>query len=475
MRGLAVVLSLASAASYVVPAWSADEVDVPDLQKAMQTAVDAVSSFHNTSFSVSLRSESTGLLTAFSGLDDRSNGRQSRLTEHSRFPMGSVTKSWTAAGIMRYSELGLIDIDEPISLYTDDLMTRLNGTTLAALWHHDPRVINITARGLMSMRAGLNDYDDAFYADWTWSHPDQDWSPFDILHRLNKTFVCGGPNTCGHYASPGYDILGLALCQLSNCSSWETLDFKAVLPADLLDKFEGATFPEKGKCLDDPKIVHQYNFSSVLRPGSTDEVDVSYSDIIGFSCLNGWACGSIAATTSSVADWYWDLLGTYSILEEKTITKMLNGTPLTNGWSPGLKYGLGLSHYGLGARIDPENATNLIGHGGADWGSVAHFSGLNVKHNFSICFAANSVSGLNCSKEYQDVYALPPGEQYAEKFYYTGVCEIYDAILQIMSHGTAMHLKCAEGKKNKAIVAPSSEPHPKPPTNNYSYTCHWDF
>lgn len=47
----------------------------------------------------------------------------------------------------------------------------------------------------MSMRAGLNDYDDAFYADWTWSHPDQDWSPFDILHRLNKTFVCGG---CGN-------------------------------------------------------------------------------------------------------------------------------------------------------------------------------------------------------------------------------------------------------------------------------------
>ena len=92
------------------------------------------------------------------------------------------------------------------------------------------------------------------------------------------------------------------------------------------------------------RIVHQYNFSSVLQPGSTDKVDVSYSDIIGFSCLNGWACGSIAATTDSVADWYWDLLGTYAILEEKTITKMLNGTPLTNGWSPGLKYGLGLSH-----------------------------------------------------------------------------------------------------------------------------------
>ena len=52
------------------------------------------------------------------------------------------------------------------------------------------------ARLLLSMRAGINDYDDDFYADWTWSHPNQDWSPFDILHRLNKTFVCA-PGTCG--------------------------------------------------------------------------------------------------------------------------------------------------------------------------------------------------------------------------------------------------------------------------------------
>ena len=71
-----------------------------------------------------------------------------------------------------------------------------------------------------------------------------------MCHRRCSTFR---PDKCGHYASPGYDILGLALCQLSNCSSWEALDFKAVLPPNLLDKFDGATFPEKGKCLDDPK------------------------------------------------------------------------------------------------------------------------------------------------------------------------------------------------------------------------------
>lgn len=55
--------------------------------------------------------------------------------------------------------------------------------------------------------------------------------PFDILHALNKTFICP-PGTCGAYASPGYELLGLALCNSygeESCSSWEDLDQKRVL------------------------------------------------------------------------------------------------------------------------------------------------------------------------------------------------------------------------------------------------------
>ena len=62
----------------------------------------------------------------------------------------------------------------------------------------------------------------------------------------------------------------------------------------------------------------------------------------------------------------------------------------------------------------------------------------------------------------------------AEKFYYTGVCEIYDAILQVMSRGTATHLKCADGK-NEATVESSSARRPRPPAKNYTYACNWDY
>ena len=63
---------------------------------------------------------------------------------------------------------------------------------------------------MMQMRAGLHDYNDTWYRSWTFEHPHRDWGPFDILHALNKEFICA-PGTCGSYSSPGYELLGLAL------------------------------------------------------------------------------------------------------------------------------------------------------------------------------------------------------------------------------------------------------------------------
>ena len=64
---------------------------------------------------------------------------------------------------MRLHERGLIDIDAPISTYVDPLLQRENGTTMLELWGGDATVNNVTARLLMSKRAGMNDYDDDAY------------------------------------------------------------------------------------------------------------------------------------------------------------------------------------------------------------------------------------------------------------------------------------------------------------------------
>eukprot|EP00041_Stephanoeca_diplocostata_P034602 m.1187531 g.1187531 ORF g.1187531 m.1187531 type:complete len:94 (+) comp24549_c0_seq8:968-1249(+) len=68
------------------------------------------------------------------------------------------------------------------------------------------------------MRAGLHDYNDTWYLEETLLHPDVDVTPFDLLHRMNKSWVCP-PGTCGEYASTGFEILGLVLAGMAGVRS----------------------------------------------------------------------------------------------------------------------------------------------------------------------------------------------------------------------------------------------------------------
>ena len=82
------------------------------------------------------------------------------MTTANRFPVGSVTKPFTSAMVMQAYEAGLIDLDAPIYKYVDPVLERLNGTSMATLWApgNTSLWMNITARMLMGMRAGLPDY-----------------------------------------------------------------------------------------------------------------------------------------------------------------------------------------------------------------------------------------------------------------------------------------------------------------------------
>lgn len=158
---------------------------VPDLRR-LQNIIDEKAVLWNQSFSVGVYHESTGAFGAVAGLNDRV--KRTAMTLDNRFPVGSVTKPWTCTAIMQANESGLIDLDSPIAQYVDPVLRRLNGTTMLELWNGNNTVNNITARRLMSMRAGINDYNDSWYHEVTLYDPDYDVTPFDILHRIDKTF-----------------------------------------------------------------------------------------------------------------------------------------------------------------------------------------------------------------------------------------------------------------------------------------------
>ena len=76
------------------------------------------------------------------------------------FPMGSVTKLYTAVAVLQLHETGVIDIDKPVHNYIDPFLKRTNGTTLMAIYAN-ATINTITARQLMAMRSGVADYDNA--------------------------------------------------------------------------------------------------------------------------------------------------------------------------------------------------------------------------------------------------------------------------------------------------------------------------
>jgi len=45
-------------------------------------------------------------------------------------PAGSLTKPWTAVGVLRLVEDGVIDLDDPISPHVDPFLLKINDTTL---------------------------------------------------------------------------------------------------------------------------------------------------------------------------------------------------------------------------------------------------------------------------------------------------------------------------------------------------------
>ncbi len=90
--------------------------------------------------------------------------------------------------------------------------------------------------------------------------------------------------TYGSYASPGIVILGFALAQYYNCSTWQELDqLLATLPASMASGFNNTAFPDEQLCSDDPAVVHQYAYEVVANPDpnatGADAVLVSFPDI----------------------------------------------------------------------------------------------------------------------------------------------------------------------------------------------------
>ena len=147
--------------------------------------------------------------------------------------------------------------------------------------------------------------------------------------------------------------------------------------------------------------------------------------------------GNVAASARDLAQFFRDLFAPVDILlPPALVASMQTWGNLTNDWadqyaSLGIEYGLGLYRCGEFSRIvvpgtGPDKTAELLGHPGADWGSMSSpVCGYNVANDFGICVTYNSAVGMNCSS--REAFEL------AQRGGSIASCLAYNAVLQL--HG----------------------------------------
>ncbi|MCB1051931.1 MAG: class A beta-lactamase-related serine hydrolase [Acidobacteria bacterium] len=252
--------------------------------------------------------------------------------------LASVTKTFTAALILRLQEEGLLNIEQNVADF-------LSPETLTGL--HEFQGVDygnqITIHQLLNHTSGLGDH----FFDGDENHngtpdlieillsePNTFWTPQMVLdYARNFTQSVGVPGSGFHYTDLGYVLLGLIIEQITHTSLTEAYhDW-------ILDPLE----------MDHTWMEFRETPRSVLAHTFIGELDISEFT----SVSSDWAGGGLVSTASDLCRFLKALLSGTFFKSDATLAQMLNSVESDS-----------LGYYGLGIEILPTEYGTFIGHTG---------------------------------------------------------------------------------------------------------------
>ena len=279
------------------------------------------------------------------GLASREANRPA--TASTIYRIGSITKQFTAAGIMREVEQGKIMLDDPITKYLPDVPT------------HGRR---ITVRNLLSHTSGVHNYTDK--PEWTkrWS---EEMTPRQIVAFVDTDTLDFAPGTKYSYSNTGYVLLGMILEKVTGQPYATYLQRQFFTPFGLT---QTSYCPDKPK---DPQFADGYAASSgTVKPAE-------YLNI-----TQPFAAGALCSTVRDLVKWHRALLDG-RVVGARSYSLMTTADTLTNGSK--INYGFGLVPGELGGK-------RTIGHSGGINGFTTY--GLFVPDaNLNVIVLSNSDGG----------------------------------------------------------------------------------
>jgi D-alanyl-D-alanine carboxypeptidase len=233
------------------------------------------------------------------------------MTETSRFPALSITKTLVTVRALQLFEEGRLRLDDTVEKWLPGML---------------PTGDQVTVENLLSHRAGLSDAVDRA-AEWP---IDADWTISDLQQAL---VGAGQPDVETDYSNAGFILVGLILEKAGGEPIERQLAEHVFAPADMNQTSLSAD------AMDNPRVVHGYDDRGR---------DVTPNDLSG-----AWAAGAAVSTVRDL-DRFLTALFSYRLLDEATVADMTDP-----------RGELGYGSYGLGLLTYPYDCGDALGHDGA--------------------------------------------------------------------------------------------------------------
>ena len=324
------------------------------LETLLQDKLDElVISFEVKGISAAFNIENDYLWKGVSGYSDPTDNEL--ITSDMIFEIGSVTKTFTAALILKLKEENKLSLDDSLHKYL-------------------PQYENInsdaTIRQLLNHTSGLFNYTTEAWIDSFRTNPGKIWTPEEVINAFveKPNFE---PGTSWEYSNTNYLLLGLILENITGSTYHELLRNYIFDPLNLSSMFLEPYETSTG--------VYSDHWFDLDGDGESENLSTISKD--GFNS-SAWAAGSISSTAEDMAKWGVDLFN-LNFLSPESVSEMIEV----------VETGDDEKYYGLGIMNFANYPCQAYGHSGQTIGytSVLVFDAV---HNSSLAVVVNQDSDI---------------------------------------------------------------------------------
>ncbi|MDH3708818.1 MAG: serine hydrolase [Cyclobacteriaceae bacterium] len=241
------------------------------------------------------------------------------------FEIGSITKQFTAVGILILLEEGKLSLYDEITKFIPDYPTQDHPITIHHLLNHTSGIKSYTSMNIMAIAR-------------------QDMSPTELIDFFKNEPMDFNPGDEYRYNNSGYILLGYIIEKLSGMTYEDFVEQRIFSPAGMAHSRYG----HKSELI-------------VNRASGYQKAD-SFSNAAYLSMTLPYAAGSLMSTVDDLAKWQ-KALRDELFVKQQTLQNAYTDHPLNNG-KP--------SYYGYGFRPSEINGTATIEHGGGIFGYTSY-------------------------------------------------------------------------------------------------------